>query len=354
MLRRTIRLRLLRRILPSLPCGNPVWKLQRPAEEWRLRQLALDEGRQFSPRWFLAFDADERIEPAASEIDGSVDSIAFRLFDAYITAEDVNHVGTARRWFGPEYRDIVMLFRNNPDVSYWLPDQRVIAGVTRTIIGGAARHYGKAISLEEHERTCDYYARHFPEPYRSKWIARKGGAVHTESDFGRALYRWGEVAEHGVELHDAAAPRVAPEEIQRAMGRARLQQYLCGRCGAPLVSHEREPGRWSLDCSAGHGADWARRRPRDQTVLAGSESLTASWVALGGPSWPPAVLEVPASPPWGLSGILSASDCIRGESMRSKQVKDDFTRSRTWAPVTLWTLDGLTLKLMPMPMATRK
>ena len=55
------------------------------------------------------------------------------------------------------------------------------------------QHYGKSLSVAHWEETCDYYIRHFPfETYGKKWTARKGQAIHTESDFNRPLYEWGE------------------------------------------------------------------------------------------------------------------------------------------------------------------
>ncbi len=210
---------------------------------------------------FLAFDADERLDFSGATLDDSVDAVAFRLFDAYITPEDVAYVGTKRRWFGPEYRDIVMLFKNEPQMSYWLPDQRVVAGVQHPVLGGYARHYGKAISVEEHDRTCDYYASNFPEPYRTKWLNRKGRAVHSESDFGRPLYAWPDVIEHGVELHDASSPLVAPLAIVESMVIARTSQYLCARCHAPLVSIQDASGDWLLSCSANVLDDWRALTP---------------------------------------------------------------------------------------------
>ena len=53
--------------------------------------------------------------------------------------------------------------------------------------------YGKSLSVAHWEETCDYYIRHFPfETYGKKWTERKGQAIHTQSDFKRPLYEWGE------------------------------------------------------------------------------------------------------------------------------------------------------------------
>ena len=75
----------------------------------------------------------------------------------------------------------------------------------------SVRHYGKAISVEEWERTCDYYAHHTAEPgLAEKWAARRGKAVHEywTSDFGNKLIRWRERHELGIEL----TPEVAAGE----------------------------------------------------------------------------------------------------------------------------------------------
>ena len=54
-------------------------------------------------------------------------------------------------------------------------------------------HYGKSLSVEHWEETCDYYINHFPfQTYGRKWLARKGQAIHTQSDFMRPLYEWGD------------------------------------------------------------------------------------------------------------------------------------------------------------------
>ena len=50
-----------------------------------------------------------------------------------------------------------------------------------------------SLSVEHWEETCDYYMRHFPfDTYGRKWRDRKGRAIHTQSDFMRPLYEWGD------------------------------------------------------------------------------------------------------------------------------------------------------------------
>ena len=61
------------------------------------------------------------------------------------------------------------------------------------VTGLHCQHYGKALSVEHWEETCDYYIRHFPfDTYGRKWRDRKGQAIHTQSDFMRPLYEWGD------------------------------------------------------------------------------------------------------------------------------------------------------------------
>ena len=124
-----------------------------------------------------------------------------KLFDYYITPEDVGLRYSERKWLGPEYRNILMAFRNLPTLSYHAPDQREvgIGAQGRIVTAGYVRHYGKAISVEQWEATCEYYSRHFPK-YSAKWEARKGKAVHVMSDFGNELIRWEERDEKGVDL----------------------------------------------------------------------------------------------------------------------------------------------------------
>jgi glycosyltransferase involved in cell wall biosynthesis len=178
---------------------NERWRTNGLVEEYRLRQSLLVAGRAHAPDWFCYFDADERIEwDFDIPVGRGHDAVAMKLFDAYITEQDRRTVGTERKWFGPEYREISMLFRNLPAMRYYRPNQRNIAGTRKPYHAGYVKHFGKAISVQEWERTCDYYAEYFPEPYRSKWLGRKGRAVHTMSDFGRPLMTWDEAKRHGI------------------------------------------------------------------------------------------------------------------------------------------------------------
>jgi hypothetical protein len=60
--------------------------------------------------------------------------------------------------------------------------------------GGVERvRTGKSLSVEHWEETYDYYVRHFSfGSYGRKWRDRKGRAIHTQSDFMRPLYEWGD------------------------------------------------------------------------------------------------------------------------------------------------------------------
>lgn len=177
------------------------------SEDWRERQVlegtlrerlfrsALDRGAEY----VLAFDADERIEIDPDIDIGSSEGWYFRLWDYYITAEDVDQGWESRRWIGPEYRDILMLVRATRRV--WFSDREpTLPRGWEPQRGGDCRHYGKAISVEEWEATCDYYSQFRSPEYRKKWLARKGKAVHTESDFGRPLCRWADREREGVRL----------------------------------------------------------------------------------------------------------------------------------------------------------
>ena len=147
--------------------------------------------------WFVYFDADEHLynfENYELFNHSSVRAIACRLYDFYITPEDVQKNYRDREYIGPEYRTIIYFFRNHPDLRYHLPDQRIVSlpsDITDIPIHGDIKHYGKGFSVDQWEGTCQYYIRHWPK-YADKWRKRVGKAVHEnmESDFGNKLIKW--------------------------------------------------------------------------------------------------------------------------------------------------------------------
>jgi len=192
----------------ALIVANQSWEEDidaRRLAEGRHRGLLLEMAREQLPHdWMLCFDPDERITgDLRAFIEGlaadACDAVRVRLFDAYMTPEDHapyvqgHELLNFRRFYGPEERDILMLWRNRPEIGFAEGDGRTPHGMTKVKTGLYCQHYGKSLSVEHWEETCDYYIRHFPfETYGRKWLARKGKAIHTESDFGRPLYEWGE------------------------------------------------------------------------------------------------------------------------------------------------------------------
>ena len=192
----------------ALIVANQSWEediAARKLAEGRHRGLLLEMAREELPHdWMLCFDPDERV---TGDLRGFVqglgpdgcDAVRVQLFDAYMTPED--HAPyrpdlpllNFRRFYGPEQRDILMLWRNRPGIVFAEGDGRTPRGMARVKTDLYCQHYGKSLSVEHWEETCDYYIRHFPfDTYGRKWTERKGQAIHTQSDFKRPLYEWGE------------------------------------------------------------------------------------------------------------------------------------------------------------------
>jgi hypothetical protein len=191
----------------ALIVANQFWEediAARKLAEGRHRGLLLDMAREELPHdWMLCFDPDERV---TGDLRGFVeglgpeecDSVRVKLFDAYMTPEDHapyrpdRQLLNFRRFYGPEQRDILMLWRNRPEIGFAEGNGRTPRGMARVKTDLYCQHYGKSLSVEHWEETCDYYIRHFPfDTYGRKWTERKGQAIHTESDFKRPLYEWG-------------------------------------------------------------------------------------------------------------------------------------------------------------------
>ena len=192
----------------ALIVANGSWEEDikaRRIAEGRHRGLLLQIARaQLQFDWMFCFDADERVigdlrgfagGPRASDCDG----VRIRLFDAYMTPDDRasyrpdRELLGFRRFFGPEQRDILMLWRNRSEVCFAEHHAREPGGIERARTDFYCQHYGKSLSVDHWEETCDYYLRHFPfDTYGRKWRERKGRAIHTQSDFMRPLYEWGD------------------------------------------------------------------------------------------------------------------------------------------------------------------
>jgi Glycosyl transferase family 2 len=193
----------------ALIVSNGSWEEDiqaRRIAEFRHRGLLLQVARaklQFD--WMFCFDADERVIGdlrgfAAGSHADDCDGMRIRLFDAYMTPEDCapyqsdRELLDFRRFFGPERRDILMLWRNHSEVFFAEGHSREPGGLQRLQTDLYCQHYGKSLSIQHWEETCDYYIRHFPfDTYGRKWLDRKGRAIHTQSDFMRPLYEWSDV-----------------------------------------------------------------------------------------------------------------------------------------------------------------
>ena len=184
---------------------NRVW------EETSNRQMLLSRAKRYNPKWFFYCDADERFEGdirnyLLNECPQDVSSVRVSLFDAYITSGDKkpyrqgDSLLNFRTYFGPERRDILMIWRNHRGAKFVVKDAREPQlSEGSQIVRFHCQHYGKSLSIEHWEETCDYYVEYFPK-YRQKWLDRKGKAVHEKSDFSRELYNWKNVKNKSVKI----------------------------------------------------------------------------------------------------------------------------------------------------------
>lgn len=182
---------------------NKRWRANgRIWEETANRRLLLGRTSRYAPQWVFYCDADERFEgdirhSLLSQFTQKTVAVRVRLLDAYLTAEDFqpfekdNQLLNFRTYFGPERREILMAWRPSNDIEYFLPDSREPAvGSGEISTAFWCQHYGKAISIDEWEATCDYYIANFPDIYKQRWSSRKGKSLHIESDFGAPLMNW--------------------------------------------------------------------------------------------------------------------------------------------------------------------
>ena len=174
--------------------ANKIWEPDvqaRRMAEHRHRQLLLQCAREkLRFDWTFCFDADERVTGdlrgfASGPRTECYDGVSIQLFDAYLTPHDCVPYRPGQELLG-----------------FAEGHEREPGGISRLRTDLYCQHYGKSLSVEHWEETCDYYIKHFPfETYGRKWLARKGRAIHTESDFMRPLYEWGdELFENAVKI----------------------------------------------------------------------------------------------------------------------------------------------------------
>jgi len=177
---------------------NKNWSEDRLTAEYASRQeLFLEAKRHLGEDdWFVYMDADERIVcDSLREMMRNADVIAMKLFDVYITEDDKDKEYWERNMVGIEYRIIPMAYRMSVAKGWKNRNQRECLydpAKSWVAISGYVKHYGKAISVDEWESTCDYYIKYFSK-YSDKWAKRKGKAIHDKSDFGTPLMKWEEV-----------------------------------------------------------------------------------------------------------------------------------------------------------------
>lgn len=158
------------------------------------RQEIYLEAIKTKPDWIYYFDADEFLEFDKVLLYGlNANAVRMRFFDFYITKSDEHRHFLEREYCGKEYRDIITLFKPLGGVNF--PHREPFIPNKKEVTLGKVKHYGKAISVEEWEKTCDYYANYLYEVNNGvliseKWKKRKGKAIHSKSDFDSELITW--------------------------------------------------------------------------------------------------------------------------------------------------------------------
>lgn len=172
------------------------WRLEREVEETRHRKLLLEKAKERGHEWCLYFDADERL-CIQNMPDFTADAYSFGLYDGYMTPERQEPYTRGKleelpRMWGSECREIIMLFRTAKATFKGLNMRPPLIDGKVEKAEICVKHYGKCLSIQHWEETCDYYAKHFKK-YSEKWEARRGKAIHTVSDFNSPLYEWEQV-----------------------------------------------------------------------------------------------------------------------------------------------------------------
>lgn len=193
-------------------------EFNREIVETKDRQKLLEAARKYDPTWIFYADADERFEGNIREFliterFSNIDGIRISLFDSYMTISDHlpykqgQELYNFRKYFGPEKREVLMIWRNKPEVRFEGLNKREPMIRGRVITRFYCQHYGKSLSIEHWNETCDYYIKYFNK-YSKKWMNRKGKAIHRKSDFGRPLYNWNDVKKNSILIYRYQTPNL--------------------------------------------------------------------------------------------------------------------------------------------------
>ena len=172
------------------------------AQRNRLIQVAKEV---YHADWIVYQDCDERIDLAPNEfkqvlINTKQDCLITHLYDFYLTKDDQDYDGScclsdSRKWIGPEFRKIPIAYRSTKSLCIPNGPHRYAVGIKEDKVLYPdpiiyVKHYGKAISVQQWEETCDHYISRGNPEMIEKWSARKGKAIHTQSDFSNPLILW--------------------------------------------------------------------------------------------------------------------------------------------------------------------
>ena len=168
------------------------WSPNQWKEESKHRAKLLEKAINFD--MCLCFDSDERLE---GELPEGLGGFTFDLYDGYLTKEFCEAYTSGKlselaRLYGPERREIMFYFEPRKASFHGNGKREPVYSGERIKSSVKVKHFGKCLSAEHWEETCDFYSKYFPQ-WRKKWEERKGKAIHNKSDFGADLFSWEEL-----------------------------------------------------------------------------------------------------------------------------------------------------------------
>jgi hypothetical protein len=127
---------------------------------------------------FIYVDADERFDINWEEWDGE-SAVIMNLGDARMSENDNkafefgDKLMNFRKYFDTLKREIPFIFNANARYIGVACERYPQLDQTQNVQNiGFVQHYGKSLSQDHWQETCDYYAKNLPE-YAEKWEARK-------------------------------------------------------------------------------------------------------------------------------------------------------------------------------------